>query len=705
MPLHAQEDTYVDPGAANLVARARAFRDAADSTILSYTGTVRSRIAAGLRMPLKDRTLYRREASARIRWSRDATSVVKVTSFREQTPDGITVPGIGNAPALDELFDPTQDRIYFGLTDDKQKRDDPIWIEHPLVPGAETHYRYQSGDTLSIRLQDGRTIRAIELRVLPRESSGHLVTGSLWIDPSNGTVVQALYRLARPFDILTEVVDEDDRDDVNKVPGILKPMTFDISMVAIEYSLFDFKYWMPRVTRLEGNFRAGMIRTPATYEISYDIDEVITATPETVAAEKAAADSITNTWSDSSYYTGVRRERGRAVRVLMPHDSMSLLTSPDLPEPVWNSNDRFMTGRELNDLYDRLDRVTAITQRDYLEPTFKWGFGAPGLVRYNRVEGLSVGGRLESQLPRLTLAATGRIGIADLHPNIELSAARPSRQRTWSLTLRHALVDVDATTDGFGLGNSASAILLGRDDSEYFRTTGATLGIGPSESARPSWDVTLFAQHDASADRETNITLRRTWDHNYKFRSNIDAASTELAGGTLTLRPWWGSDALGMQGGLDFMIEGAAGGYEFARTRLTARTAMSITHAYRIGLEAGAGTSTGDVPPQRLWYLGGAGTLRGYDGGTAAGTSFARARADVARTSGWGGVLLFADAGWAGEREAFDDADILYSVGAGTTLLDGLLRVDLAHALNTPKDRLLDPPGRWRLELYLDAIL
>src|SRR5207253_1991852 len=105
--------TYVDPGARLLLARARAFRDAADSTILSYTATVHSRMAAALRMPLKDRTLYRRESSMRIRWSRNAPAVVRLISFREQTPAGVSTPNFGNSASIDAVFDPTQDRIYF----------------------------------------------------------------------------------------------------------------------------------------------------------------------------------------------------------------------------------------------------------------------------------------------------------------------------------------------------------------------------------------------------------------------------------------------------------------------------------------------------------------------------------------------------------------------------------------------------------------
>ena len=70
--LNAQStDSYADPGAAALLEHARSFRDAADSSILSYTATIRSRMGARLRMPLKDRTLYREESAVRVRWSRD----------------------------------------------------------------------------------------------------------------------------------------------------------------------------------------------------------------------------------------------------------------------------------------------------------------------------------------------------------------------------------------------------------------------------------------------------------------------------------------------------------------------------------------------------------------------------------------------------------------------------------------------------------
>jgi hypothetical protein len=696
-PAAAQSpDTFLDPGARDLLARARTFRDAADSSILSYTGTVRSRMAVGLRMPLKDRTLYRRESTARIRWSRDATPIIKAIAFREQTPAGVSVPGMGNAASLDELFDPTQDRIYFGLTDNANG-DDDVWIQHPLVVGAEGFYRYKSGDTMTIKMLDGRTVRAIELRVTPKATSGHLVSGSLWIDAANGTVVQALYRLSRPMDVASEVLDEDDRADMKHVPGMFKPMVFDISLVAMEYSLYDLRYWMPRVTRLEGYLRAGVIRTPASYEISYEIDDVVTATPSTVAVESQVTDSVQSAWLGGDYYMGVRNSNGRNVRMLMPVDSTILLKSPELPPPIWKKTSDFVTDGELGDMYDRLAKVAPVMPIQALPPTIVWGSGASDLLRYNRVEALSIGARALYPTPFVELSATARIGLADLHPNLTLTAARSTQKRTLTLRLRHALAGMDDQNDPFGMGNSASALLFGRDDGEYYRVTGAALTLSPAETSRAHSDLTFFAQHDDAVKRETNLSLRKAWDGDFRFRPNAVAAKTELAGATLTFRPWWGSDPFRIQAGLDGMIEGATGGYTFGRARLTGRSAMPLVKKYRIGLEAGAGTAEGDVPTQRLWYIGGANTLRGYDGSSLVGTSFARARADLARTFGWGGLTIFADAGWAGDRKQYDAGDILYSAGVGSSLLDGLLRADLARQLNRGK--------KWRLELYVDALL
>ncbi|HEX6693954.1 MAG TPA: BamA/TamA family outer membrane protein [Longimicrobiales bacterium] len=692
-------DSYDDPGAATLLQRARTFRDTTDNSILSYTATVRSRMGARLRMPLKDRTLYRAESAVRVRWSRDAKSVKQVLAHREQTPAGIEPASSAVSLGSDEMFDPAADRITLGLGRNEGDSEE-VWIEHPVANGAEAHYRYASGDTMTIRLQDGRVIRSIELRVIPRVPSGHVVAGSLWIDPSNGAVVQAVYRLARPLDIGTEVIDEDDAGALDKVPGMFKPMEFDLNLVAIEYSLHEMRYWLPNSTRIEGYLRAGVVRVPAVYEISYDIEQLVFAEPATVAAEAAAADSVAREWSAGHYIAASASTDSVITQVvLLPDDTASLRTSAELPEPAWEYSPTFATDAELEDLYKRVERIPGVV-RTRPGVDFEWGYGGTGLLRYNRVEALSLGARVTAGLPQVALSATARLGVADLVPNIAISALRSTPRRNLELDVRYALAAVDDQSDAFGMGNSASALLLGRDAGEYYRTARAALSLRPPEHRQASYDLTFFAQHDDAVERETNATVRRLWNGDFRFRPNIDAAETELYGAALRYRPWWGADAFRWQGGLDLMVEGVTGGYRFARTTLTARTAVPLGDRHRIALEVGGGTAEGDVPPQRMFYLGGAPTLRGYDPSTFRGTSFARARAEAARTFGWGATTLFSDAAWAGERDDYDPDSILYSVGAGFSVLDGLLRFDLAHALR-------EVPGqsRWRIELYLDALL
>jgi hemolysin activation/secretion protein len=123
-----------------------------------------------------------------------------------------------------------------------------------------------------------------------------------------------------------------------------------------------------------------------------------------------------------------------------------------------------------------------------------------------------------------------------------------------------------------------------------------------------------------------------------------------------------------------------------------------IGPAWRLGLEVGGGTTWGDAPLQRQWFVGGASTLRGYPASTASGTSFARSRIELARTWDFGTTSIFGDVGWAGARNAFDWDDVLYGAGIGGSVLDGLIRLDLSHGLR-------GPARQFRLDLYLDALL
>ena len=104
---------------------------------------------------------------------------------------------------------------------------------------------------------------------------------------------------------------------------------------------------------------------------------------------------------------------------------------------------------------------------------------------------------------------------------------------------------------------------------------------------------------------------------------------------------------------------------------------------------------SGTLPLQSWFYLGGPATLRGYDGAVTAGESYWRARLEVGNSFPAARITAFTDVGWAGPRDRFGKERALIGSGIGASLLDGLVRMDLARALRSPKG--------WRFDLYFDG--
>jgi hypothetical protein len=689
---------YLDAGAARLLERARTARQASDRTLRSYTALVRSRLGVSMRMPLKDRMLVREEAAARVRWSRDADDVVQMLAGRQQTPGGVKPALFG--PGMRPM-DPTADRLYFGAMfgeADQRGDDDDFWIEHPLGDEAERHYRYQSGDTLSVRLQDGREVRVVELRVLPRRQDPHTVRGVLWVDAASGALVQGAFRLARKVDIIRDMnaIDDEDRRVVERVPFIT-PLEFDISLLTVEYSLWEMRHWLPRAMRFDGMVRTGVLHFPASFDVSYRMEEVTT---DEDAGDEPEADVVARTieaWGgdEAAYRVRHGREDTRRYTRIAPRDQSLLLESELLPPPIWADAPGFMTESELGNIYDRLASIP-LPARPGLPFRFGWGYREPGMLRYNRVESLSVGARVTAPLPHVTLLATARLGAGDLQPNAELLLHRETMRRTLSLRGFHELATADPSRAALGPGNSLSALLFGRDEGEYYRATGAELAVGPPPLRRQWWQLRGYVERQDAVARNTHIALPRAWQDSV-FRSNMVADDATQYGALLHVRPWWGADPRAPQFGIDLMLQGEAGDFEHARGRLTLRGAAPLGARMRIGAEAAVGTSEGTVPVQRHFFLGGASTLRGYEPSAVSGTSMARARLELARTVRAANLAVFSDVGWAGDRDDIRHDRRRWSVGAGASLLDGLVRIDIARGIDAPRG--------WRLDLHLDAVL
>ncbi len=668
---HDSTSAYLDPGARDLVARARARRLLVDRSIRAYDVTVRERIAVGLRALRRDRMVYRRELALHVSWRRDTVGEIRVLGAREAIPIALRreqIPEDLAADAPDLAFDPG----------------------HPLAVGSEADYRFASGDTTDISFPDGRTLRVYELKVLPRRSDYRLMSGSLWIEGEGFGVVRLLFRPARPFDIAT------DADSGDHVPGFIKPIRAEIRYVTIEYAQWSKRWWLPREFAMDGVATVAFAEVPVRFERFYEDYDVIGDSAPPPLPEAAPRDSARARCErqGANVHCSCRRGRCQAFTVVIPPDSVALIASAELPPRlILGETDSMVTEGELRELGQRLGAI----------PETPWAFRVPrpqwGLARYNRIEGLSLGARVTADLGRLAIEGTGRLGLANLEPDAELALTRATGtgEGRWRLAGYYRLAAADASTRPLGVGNSLASLFLGRDDGEYFRASGFELTAAPAATHAQNLEVRLSVEQQRAVDKETDFSVPHAFDRDHVFRSNITAQAADQLGIAATVR---GSRRLGNDAatlGAELTLDGGAGTFGFARAALALRATAPLPPALAFGVEVAGGTSAGQVPVQSRWFLGGPATLRGYPGGVASGEAYWRARAEVANAFPGARLALFTDVGRAGPRDRLSLAGPLWSAGVGASFLDGLIRIDCSRALRAPVG--------WRLDFYADGIL
>ena len=715
----ASESSYRDATARRLHESAMEARERFDEAVLSYTAVVRQRMSASLRMPLKDRTLYRSEAAHRLWWKRDGDNLVQVLAFREQTPAGVDIEDI-ELDRFDSSFDPMNDKLFFGLAendeDEEGSDEDDFWFEHPLYRDWVDSYWFSTGDTISISLPDGRQVRSIELQVVPRQADVHRMTGSLWIEPEQGHLTRAVYRLTDQFDAFRDIADLQVEEDegLRRIPGVLKPWTFDLRMIAVDYGLWDFEVWMPRSMRMDGLAGAGIIKLPVTMDYSYKIEDVSTETnieagdadilPEMHFQKRSEAMAYLNRLAfgedvDYDMRRGAGGNDGRAS-IILPADRAFLRSSPELPPPIWEDAPGFTSDVELRAMFDDLADLPAAPMA-HMPSTLRWGLQRPDLVRFNRVEGLSFGIRGQIRpttvMGPLSLTGTARIGLGDLAPNLRAEITHEGLHRRISVSGYNELTSIEEGARHLGLGNSLTSVLFGRDDGDYYYRSGASLEWLPPSAARRTYRVRTYAEYQRPASVSTEFAAFQFWKEGWTYRPNIAADEGWEYGAVLDVNPWWGSDPFLTQGGFDLMMQGGTGMTDYARASLIGRIVVPLPSAFRVAVEAGGGTSWGDPTVQRLWFVGGSRTLRGYGPRIAGGADYTRGRIEIARTFVWGALSLFSDYGWAGTWDGFDVSNGYTSAGVGLSILDGLVRLDVAQGLKNPK--------AFRFDFYLDGIL
>src|SRR5690606_31914696 len=311
-----------------------------------------------------------------------------------------------------------------------------------------------------------------------------------------------------------------------------------------------------------------------------------------------------------------RRRHGLVVRLLVPDDAGRLRTSPDLPPPVWEDAPGFVSDAEVGSLVAQLDDIPAPPAAS-LPWRFAWGLQEADLLRYNRVEELSVGARgvLSPDVAGrpLSIEGTVRIGTGDRHPNARVDLTRASLRRSLSLSAYHELAATDERARHLGFGSSAMALLFGRDDGDYYRRSGAALTVGPPRQSRSSWSVALTSEWHEPVRVRTRASLARLWeDSEWAFRPGLPAEEGWEHALTVRLAPSTGADPDDVQAGLSWTGTAAAGPLGHLRSTLAGRLLAPLGAEYRIGATAWGGFASSDVPIQRALAVGGTGSLRGY---------------------------------------------------------------------------------------------
>ena len=731
------------PYARTLLHRARVARLAQDSALKSYEATAYMRISVGLGFAKigRNRLMFRHENATHVRWHRDVGAWIDLKGARTAIPVAPKEEQEKEAAEMTTDSDMTELPYYPGQepllslngTGVAKTQVDERDMVHPIAEGAEAYYTYQTGDSVIFRLPDGRTINLRELQVRPREAKWNVAVGSLWFDTQSGQLVRAAYRLAVPMDVWA-IVKEEEPEDYDEIPvwvkPMISPMRAQVSAIAVEYGLYQGRFWLPRLRSVEADAQVSFMRAPVKFEQSVrytSVNAIDSLPPITVTQTPQPPDSLTGearqAWRDSvraerrarraavrdSVEKGLKQEvsecdtattrvstevrdgSGIKVAVRVPCDIRTLANSPELPKSIFDDGEEIFGSKERDALIKEALAMGAQPPFSLggVPPTVKWGLA---YTRFNRIEGFSTGALVEQPLGAgYTASLFARLGHADLEPNAELGLARTNLTRTIRLRAYNRLVAANDWGNPLSFGSSISALLFGRDEGFYYRSSGVELEWFREHGTLWSWR--LFAERQRSAAIENSFSLGP------KFIPNITASERGFAGGAFRLAHSTGLDPEGFRTFTDFRLEGA---HSDSGSASYGRAAIDLTLSRGLGrvtsaLTLSGGSSIGDLPPQRLWYLGSAHTVRGQRADTAiAGNAYWLGRLEVGASVQPVRPIVFGDVGWVGDRDRIDEVGRpLSGVGIGASVLDGLIRADLSRGLY--------PRKRFRFDLYVEA--
>jgi len=695
--------TFNDGATAELYAHARVRHVRQDSLVRDYRALVRTRVdlTAGRSRFARQTTLFAHETVARITWRAPNDLRVEALGVRSVAPIIGVIARLGEVDEeeLREDFrqDVVADRPWFiprAFGDSIRLMGLPERAAlHPLAAGATSLYRYAIVDSVTL-VVPGRTVRAIRMRVVPKQLGPSLMAGEIWLDRETADVVRLVMVFVGEY--LWEApqgsspVDSAEARDENELINRFVTIEADV-----EYALIDGTYWLPNrqllaITTeipwfLNATLPARAVSTFSDYEVNTSpvVSFHVPAEQIDSVGDRSTRSSRVMVQTDSGwvmaegsqdrYRLGYSRsgtwDDGRWEVVVPPADSLIAYD--------WATD--FKVAREQEE-EERLTEslVSLATISEQLPPRWlgrrtvqlAWQEFADA-IRYNRVQGASIGAGLQWRPGPAynTVHVTGRFGFGDLRPSATLIWRREDPQGRLDLNAFGEMREVEPWTRGGGIGNSLNAAFAGHDDADYYFALGGGFSY--------KWHLGAVRGLEFGAHFERHESKETTVDplipgivSGMTFQEN-----PEVAEGTFyrtSLRHVGSALSAEFEEGVELLA-----GDGLLATRAWGRMSLRFGVLGRRGrMTMRAGVSRGDQLPQFDFRLGGPQTVRGYVYGTRSSREFWSAQVDFGLAeSPTLSPVVFADVG-----DTFS-SDPLVGAGIGVSLLNGLMRLDLSKGV------------------------
>ena len=540
-------------------------------------------------------------------------------------------------------------------------------VPHPLSKRGASEYDFAITDSLAIRMAT-RAIEAYRVSVRPRNDREARVIGAVFIDQATGEVLRMAFSFTRAAFLDTQLEN--------------------ISIV-IENVLVEGRFWLPSRQEIE------IVRTGAW--LDYPARGIIRGRWE-------VSDYLVNQGIPAGFFRGPEIVQVLPAQMAQHEWTGRILDS--LPEDVRASSDE--TIRAVQEEARRLVRAEALAR---VRRTTLSARAISDFVRYNRVEGLALGGGLARRMGGgIGVAVRGRWGFDD---------EEAKGRATLSLTRANgAGIDLSAYRDFREASdiqevsmvrNSLAAQEFGSDYTDPFDTRGVGVTLRLGDRLGAAWSA------GAALERHSPLAVNAAPARG-RFEETIPALAGDVVeAGIRGERPvtpgplgFWFGGRLELRGATFEPHSTAEGRIRLGRASAEVRLERPVAD-HRLVLRstlAAVGARGNDVPAQYLVYLGGPVSAPGYPFHGLVGRVGATQRIEWRAPVPFPGIRLgrFGRAPGSATLAPFvhlayvDDPVMIRgsrdgwrpSAGVGGLFLFDLLRVDVARGLRD---------GRWSMSV------